>query len=171
VDTLTEEKLNDLFLGGLNDHLQHEVQLFFPSNINESFILARRVEEKYLIPKKQGANITRKKEFSTPYLPQPTRLTPQQIEENTTKGLCSNCDSKYSQGHQCSEKKLFYIEGPNGEEEEEPILEGDKDLDDESHDSQTIISCHALFGFSAPQTLKVVGFLKKQKSNSVDRLR
>jgi hypothetical protein len=31
------------------------------------------------------------------------------------------------------------------------------------HDSQPIISCHALSGFSAPQTFKVVGFLKKQK--------
>jgi hypothetical protein len=90
-------------------------------------------------------------------------LTPQKIKENREKGLCFNCDHKYSQGNRCSEKKLLYIEGPNEEEEEEPILESDKDLYDESHDSQPIISCHALFGFSAPQTFKVVGFLKKKK--------
>ena len=91
VDSITEENLNDLFLGGLKDHIQHEVRMFSPSSINESFILARRVEEKYLIPKKQGANVTREKGYST----QPTKLTPQKIKEKREKGLCFNCDSKY----------------------------------------------------------------------------
>ena len=58
---------------------------------------------------------------------------------------------------------MFYIEGPSEEEEDEPISEEDKELGEESHDSQPIISFHALSGFTAPQTLKVVGFLKKQK--------
>ena len=58
---------------------------------------------------------------------------------------------------------MFYIEGPSEEEKEEPILEEDRDSSEESYDSQPIISCHALSGFSTPQTLKVVGFLKKQK--------
>ena len=43
-----------------------------------------------------------------------------------------------------------------------PTVE-DTELGEESHDSQPIISCHALSGFTTPQTLKVVGFLKKQK--------
>jgi hypothetical protein len=43
-----------------------------------------------------GATMTREKIFSTPYLPQPTRLTPQKIEEKKEKGLCYNCDSKYT---------------------------------------------------------------------------
>ena len=88
-------------------------------------------------------------------------MTPQQIEEKRAKGLCSNCDRKYSQGHICSEKKLFYIEDPSEEEEDGPILEEDRELGVESHDSQPIISCHTLSSFSAPHTLKVVGFLKK----------
>ena len=54
-----------------------------------------------------------KKWFSTPSLPQPTRLTPQQIEEKREKGLCYNCDRKYSWGHKFSENKLSYIEGPS----------------------------------------------------------
>ena len=76
VDTIIEENLNDLFLGGLKDHIQHEVRLFCPNSVNESFILACRVEEKFLIPRKQGANVIREKGYSTPSLPQPTRLTP-----------------------------------------------------------------------------------------------
>ena len=58
---------------------------------------------------------------------------------------------------------MFYIEGPSEKEEDEPISEEDRESGEESHDSQPIISCHALSSFSAPQTLKVVGFLKKQK--------
>ena len=102
------------------------------------------------------------KGYLTPYLPKSTRLILQQIEEKREKGLCFNCDRKYSQGHKCSEKKLFNIEGPS-EEEEDESSEEDRESSEESHDSQPIISCHALLGFSAPQTLKVVGFLKKQK--------
>ena len=121
MDTIIEENLNDLFLGGLKDHIQHEVRMFCPSSVNDSFTLARRVEEKFLISRKQGANLAKEKGYSTPYLPQPTRLTPQQIAEKREKGLCFNCDRKYSRGHKCNEKKLFYIEGPSEEEEDEPI--------------------------------------------------
>jgi hypothetical protein len=51
--------------------------------------------------------------------PQPTRLTPQQLEERKEKGLCFNCDSKYSKGHKCGEKKLFYIDCEEEEEQEQ----------------------------------------------------
>ena len=120
VDTIIEDNLNDLLFGGLKDHIQHEVCMFFPSSINESFILACKVEEKFLILRKQGANMTREKVYSTHYLPQPTSSTPQKNEEKREKGLCFNCDSKYSRGHKCSENKLFYIEGPIEEEEDGP---------------------------------------------------
>ena len=77
--------------------------------------------------------------------------------------MCFNCDRKYSQGHKCSENKLFYIEGPSEEEKDESISKDDRESSEESHDSQPIISCHAFSSFTTPQTLKVVGFLKKQK--------
>ena len=46
---------------------------------------------------------------SLPILPQPTRLTPQQLEEKREKGLCYSCDRKYTRGHKCVENKLIYI--------------------------------------------------------------
>ena len=58
-----------------------------------------------------------------PSLPQPTRVTPQQLEEKREKGLCYNCDRKCTKGHKCAEKKLFYIEY---EEEEEKDQETSK---------------------------------------------
>jgi hypothetical protein len=42
--------------------------------------------------------------------PQPTRLTPQQLEERRAKCLCFNCDNKYSKRHTCGEKMLLYID-------------------------------------------------------------
>ena len=38
---------------------------------------------------------------------QPTRLTPQQLQEKRAKGLCYSCDSKYTKGHKCDEKNYF----------------------------------------------------------------
>ena len=43
-------------------------------------------------------------------------MTPQQLEETREKVLFFNCENKYSKGHKCNEKKLFYIDC----EEEEP---------------------------------------------------
>ena len=82
--------------------------------------------------------------------------------------MCFNYDIKYSQGHKCSEKKLFYIEGPSEKEEDEPILEEDIELGEESHDSQPIISCHAIFGFSCTTNSQSSGFLKEVESNSIE---
>jgi hypothetical protein len=53
------------------------------------------------------------------FLTKTTRLTPQQLEERKVKGLCFNCDNKYSKGHKCGEKKLFYIDCEEEEEEEQ----------------------------------------------------
>ena len=35
LDTIIEKNLNDLFLGGLKDQIQHEVRMFCPSSVNE----------------------------------------------------------------------------------------------------------------------------------------
>ena len=92
--------------------------MFCPSSLNESFVLACKVEEKFLTSRKQGANVIR-------------------------------------------DKGEVLDKGPSVEEEDEPISKEDKESSEGSHDSQPIISCHALSSFSAPQTLKIVGFLKK----------
>ena len=114
VENVADENMMEIFLGGLQDHIKYEVRLFQPQSLSQAIVMARQVEEKFLARTRQG-NINFSERIS---LTKPTRLTPQQIEEKRAKGLCFNCDSKYSQGHQCSEKKLFYIEGPNGEEEQ-----------------------------------------------------
>jgi hypothetical protein len=85
------------------------------------------------------------------------------LEERKEKGLCFNCDNKYSKGHKCGEKKLFYIDC---EEEEEQEQEPSQDENVEAISSEELtptISCNALAGISTPQTLKIEGNIKKKK--------
>ena len=63
---------------------------------------------------------------ATPRLPQPTMLTPQQSKQKREKWLWYSCDSKYTKGHKCVEKKLFYIDC---EEEDENEQETSKEED------------------------------------------
>ena len=43
---------------------------------------------------------------------------PQQKDERRAKGLCFNCDNKYSKVHKCGENKSFYIDCEEEEEKE-----------------------------------------------------
>ena len=46
------------------------------------------------------------------------RLTAAEMAERREKGLCFNCDEKFSRGHRC--QRLFYLEVVDDVEEEEP---------------------------------------------------
>ena len=59
--------------------------------------------------------------FFSPRLPQCTRFTQQQLEEKGEKGLSYNCDRKCAKGHKCAEKKLFYIDYEEEEENDQEI--------------------------------------------------
>ena len=72
-------------------------------------------------------------------LPKPIRLTPQQMDERREKGICFNCNNKYSKGHKWGEKKLFCMDC---EEEEDQELEPSQDIYLE--ETTTMIYCHAL---------------------------
>ena len=90
--------------------------------------------------------------------PQPTRLKPQQMNEIREKGLCFNCDNEYSKGHKCGENKLLYIDN-----EEEETKEHEPSQAKEIEEITPTISYHALVGISTPQTLKIEGYVKKEK--------
>ena len=102
----------------------------------------------------------------SPSLSPPRRLRPQQLEEKREKCLCYNCDRKYTNGHNCAEKKLIYIDG---EEEQEKKQEMSKEEDihqepiPEKEELNLTISCNALTGITTPQTLKIEGHIKKKK--------
>jgi hypothetical protein len=159
------ENLIDVFIGTLKDNIQHEVRLCEPKSLENEFKVARNVESKNMAmaTRRTYPNIYRENNAPSPKTPQPTRLTLQQLEERKTKGLCFNYDIKYSKGHKCGEKKLFYIDC---EEEEEKEQEPSQDENVEAISSEELtptISCNALAGISTPQTLKIEGYIKNKR--------
>jgi hypothetical protein len=108
-------------------------------------------------------NIYRENNVPSFKTPQPTRLTPQQLEEKKSKVLCFNCDSKCSKGHKCGENKLFYIDCEEEEEQEQEPSQ-DKNVEEiYSKESTPMISCNALARISTLQTLKIEGYIKNKK--------
>ena len=112
VDGLLDDKWLDLFIGTLKDNIQHKVHLFEPTSLEKVFMAERKVESKNMAmdTRRTNDNIFRENNVPSSNPPQPTRLTPQQMDERREKGLCSNCDNKYSKGHKIGEKQLFYID-------------------------------------------------------------
>jgi hypothetical protein len=86
------------------------------------------------------------------------------------KGLCYNHDDKYLSGHKCKQKKHFMAMFEDVSEEEAnvshvPKLPSPNDLNDPSNPPaiEPLISLNALMGFSTPQTLKLISYIKNQK--------
>jgi hypothetical protein len=80
------------------------------------------------------------------------------MDERREKRICFNYENNYSKGHKCSEKKLFYIDC---EEEEDQGLEPSQELDLEK--TTPTISCHTFSNINTLQTLKIQGHIKKKK--------
>ena len=72
--------------------------------------MARKVESKIIATRKSTTQFYKEGSVATSRFSQPTRLTPQQLEEKRAKGLCYSCDRKYTKGHKCAKNKLFYID-------------------------------------------------------------
>jgi hypothetical protein len=109
VTNIPNEHLIDVFIGTLRDNIQHEVRLWEPKSLKNAFRVERNVESKNMAmtTRRTNPNIYRENNAPSSITPQPTRLTPQQLEEIKAKGLFFNCHIKYSKGHKCGEKKLF----------------------------------------------------------------
>ena len=99
VKDIPEEHIIDMFIGNLKDNIQHEVFLWELDSLEKEFRLARKMERKIMATRKPTIHNYKDGSVVSPSLPQPTRLTPQELEEKGAKGLCYCCDSKYTKGH------------------------------------------------------------------------
>jgi hypothetical protein len=113
VTDIPNEHPIDVFIGTLKDNIQHDVRLWEPKSLENAFRVARNVESKNMVMaiRRTTPNIYRENNV-------PSSKTPQKLDERKSKGLCFNCDSKYSKGNKYGEKKLFY--DCEEEEEQEP---------------------------------------------------
>ncbi|XP_050258944.1 uncharacterized protein LOC126703934 [Quercus robur] len=131
-------------------HLEGEAQLWYQ-------ILKEEEKEVTWLTLKEGLNasptITGHPPLSTLAI---QRLSPTEMKECQDKGLCFNCDKKFTPGHRC--KKLFLIEGCWPEEDS-----GDGTEDVKRRNSAKIWrSLHAMAGSLAPQTMQVHGVINQQ---------
>ena len=120
VKDIPEEHRIDVFIGPLKDNIQHDVRLWEPDSLEKAFRLARKMESKIMATRKHTTHNYKDGSVVAASLPQPIRLTPQKLEEKREKGLCYRCHRKYTKGHKCAEKKLFYIDCEEEEENELP---------------------------------------------------
>ena len=114
-----QRNIIDVFIGTLKDNIQHEVHLWEPDSLEKAFRLERKFECKIMATRKPATQFYKEGSVSTPRFSQPTRLTPQKLEEKKEKGHCYSCDRKYTKGQKCAEKKLFYIDCEEEEENEQ----------------------------------------------------
>jgi hypothetical protein len=90
--------------------------------------------------------------------------------ERQLKGLCYNCDEKYFPGHKCKEQNIFMAisEDISEEDVETPLVSKSPEITDITPPSdppelEPVISLNALIGFSTPQTLNLIGYIKHRK--------
>jgi hypothetical protein len=98
------------------------------------------------------------------------KLTRAEKAKCQLKGLCYNCDDKYFLGHKCKEKNLFMTisEDVSEEDVETPLVSESPETTDITSPSdppkiELVISLNDLTGFFAPQTLKLIGYIKHMK--------
>jgi hypothetical protein len=92
------------------------------------------------------------------------------MDERQLKGLCYNCDDRYFSGHKCKEQNLFMAISKDISEEdvEIPLVSKSPEITDITPSSdppevEPVISLNALNGFSTPQTLKLIDYIKNWK--------
>ena len=84
--------------------------------------MTKQIEAKNKVVRRTTMSISMKREklMNTQGL-EARRITTREMDEKRAKGSCFRCNSKWSQGHKCAEKRLFIIEDNNeGDEEETP---------------------------------------------------
>jgi hypothetical protein len=98
------------------------------------------------------------------------KLTRDEMAEHQLKGLCYNCDDKYFLGHKCKEQNIFMAISEDIQEEDDdtPPMPESTEISEINPPSdppevEPIISLNALISFSAPQTLKLIGYIKHRK--------
>jgi hypothetical protein len=98
------------------------------------------------------------------------KMTRDEMDECQLKGLCYKFDEKYFLGHKCKEQNIFMAisEDISEEDVETPLVSESPKTSDitpplDPPEVEPIISLNALTSFSAPQTLKLISYIKHMK--------
>lgn len=160
------------FVSGLVPEVRREVQALQLISLTQAAALARLQEEKInesrrfsrskgILPTPPSTHqsfkspLTNTTKTSQPHF---KRLTLSEMSLRREKGLCFNCDEKFSPGHKCA-SKFFVLIMEEDEHLESNNFEPKISLthDPDPNSDQTQISFHALSGNLAPKTLRMMG--------------
>jgi len=173
---LSSDTILNCFISGLQPEIRRELTILHPYSISQAIRLAKLIEDKikdskpkyprpqphnptHIHPQQNPNNRIPQHQPTTPHLPI-KRLTPAQLQERRTQGLCYNCDEKFTPGHKCSTARfLLLMDHP-----ESPI---DPPIDPpptnpnipEVEDTIHYLSPQAFSGNPSPKTLKFTGLI------------
>jgi hypothetical protein len=170
---MTYAFFREYFISGLKEEIRAHVLMARPSSWVEATKKAKEAQQIVSSQTRKPSFIPHPKPINptTPSAPvKIQKLTRAEMDEHQLKGLCYNWDDKYFPGHKCKEKNLFMAisEDISEEDVETPIVPESPEIIDITPPSdppkvEPIISLNALTGFSAPQTLKLIGYVKHRK--------
>ncbi|VFR01427.1 unnamed protein product [Cuscuta campestris] len=189
VSGVPESTLVAMYIAGLKQPVQREVNLWNPSTLPATFALARELSACH-----QEAAVTYSSRARRPWpqrppstatagllptppaapkLPSPAprpsaspsnlpivRLTNAEKAERNKKGLCWYCDEKWIRGHHCKHRFLVFM-GPDDDVNPLDVM----DLVDSDQElaviSGDVSSLHSLAGSPSPRSLKLAGSVKE----------
>jgi hypothetical protein len=173
----TEDMFDAFFqeclISGLKDEIQAHVLLARPQSWVEATKRDKESQQVVYSQKWKPSFIpcTKPVNPTTPSAPlKIQKLTRVEMAEHQLKGLCYNCDDKYLLGHKCKEQNIFMAISEDIWEEdfETPLVSESPKTTEitpplDPVEVELIISLNSLTGFSAPQTLKLIGYIKHRK--------
>jgi hypothetical protein len=170
---MSDAFFRECFISGLKDEIRAHVLMVRPQSWVEATKRAKEAQQVVSSQNRKPSFIPRTKLVNptTPSAPlKIQKLTRVEMVERQLKGLCYNCDDKYFLGHKCKEQKLFMAisEDISEEDVETPLVSESPETTDitplsDPPEVELVISLNALTGFSAPQTLKLIGYIKHRK--------
>jgi hypothetical protein len=170
---MSDAFFRECFISGLKDEIQAHVLMDRPESWVEATKRAKEAQQVVSSQNRKPSFIPLPKPVNptTPSAPlKIQKLTRVEMVERQLKGLCYNCDDKYFSGHKCKEQNLFMAisEEISEEDEETPSVSESPESTDITPPSdppevEPVISLNALTGFSTPQTLKLIGYIKHWK--------
>lgn len=125
VGRLTPSHQAGCFISGLKESIKVDVQASRPATLFAAIGLARRLYEARWYSNRRIVQLEVRKTIPNHFSilnssPLPIkRLSPAELHDKRSKGLCFNCNEKFNLGHRC--KKLFLIEGSWSDEEDDDV--------------------------------------------------
>ncbi|KAA8529845.1 hypothetical protein F0562_034386 [Nyssa sinensis] len=158
--SLSQTRQVSCFVSGLKESIKVNVLASKPNSLSAAISLARLYEACNLSQRKAINSEVKKSEplnrsaaASRPSLPV-RKMSLAEIAKRHKKGLCYNCNEKFSPSHRC--RKLFVIEAYREDDDNDVIME-EEDLVKDGVEAKPEISFHAISGTHAPKTMRVNG--------------